>query len=133
MSSIINIFTGWRNLVNYDSLTPEIKAMADKRGAICIKCPHLIKSTRFKQVESIIDGISRTVKVPEIMGMKCEICGCGFRAKILTPAEQCPFRDGKDLPNGKGSYISVKLENGKTVMGKAGFHGKPTPKWTAEK
>lgn len=133
MSKIKEIITGWKNLMNYESLLPNVKAMAERRTKICSECPHLIKSTNFKIAETIVDGISRQVKVPEITGFKCEICGCGFRAKVVAPESMCPLRDGKDLPDGKGGYINVKLETGKTVQGKKGFHGKPIPKWAAEK
>jgi len=125
------IITGWGNLLNFDKLDEATKQLAMERGAICATCPHLVKSWSSSKVEKLIQNVKRQIDVPILTGMKCEICGCGFKAKVLSPKSTCPLRDGGDLPDGKGGYLQVKVE-GKMVLGKKGFHGNPIPKWTAK-
>lgn len=99
---IKNIYTGWRNWLNYDSLSPEIKEMAEKRGAICAQCPHLKASTTIRVIERLIAGIKLNVSEPTVSGMKCEICGCGFRQKVLDPNSECPYTEnGTPAPKWK--------------------------------
>ena len=71
MNKFKGIITAWRNRWNP---TPEITALAEKRLAICSKCParkEIIKDVSFFVV--------------------CDMCGCPLEAKSHSPAKgACP-------------------------------------------
>ena len=57
-----NILAGWRNVLIQD---PQIEALAQTRGEICLRCPHRKR-------------------------IVCGKCGCPLKAKLRAPDATCP-------------------------------------------
>lgn len=113
MGILKNIKDGWVNYIkacqNADSLSEEIKKLADERAEICRTCPFLEESGLFRFVNRLVPGAKpedpkKVVKTrfrinPETAkaapgeiykGYKCGKCGCAFPANVYAPDKKCP-------------------------------------------
>jgi hypothetical protein len=79
MLKIVEIAKAWIAAANP---TPEQKALAEERAAICGECPHRNNSWYVKDNKDI---------------WTCGLCGCPLSKKLFTPAgpDACPDKRWK--------------------------------------
>ena len=106
MGTFKDIKDGWGNYlkahVNYDTVSEEIRELAEERASVCRECPLLQKSELLTVLERFMPGTNQKRKIMEtfnpenpnkgevVQGYKCGACGCGFPALVFAPGKNCP-------------------------------------------
>jgi len=113
IDQLSEIYHGWMNWLNHDSLSDDMRRVAKLRLQSCSKCEY----SKERWVKKVWDQITGK-KERRFTGYKCEICTCPLDQKSVSWASQCPLPeyDGKLYPQIK-RWGKVQFDSEGKVVG----------------